>query len=169
MEVRDVEGVIDQPDARPVLRHACATLAYRAGKVLRGAPPAFSGFKVADKSRTPGQILAHLGDLLDWGLSLAKGRQAWHDSTPSAWDDDVQRFFRSLGALDDFLAGSEPLACPWTRFFSGPLADAFTHVGQLAMLRRIADAPIKGENYYVADIRIGRVGPDQMAPKREFD
>ncbi len=156
-------------DARPILRHACATLAYRGGKAFRGAPPDFQGFRVADGSRTPGQILAHIGDLLDWALSLAKGQQAWHDSAPGKWDDDVQRFFRALGALDAFLAGPEPLACPWTRFFSGPVADAFAHVGQVAMLRRIANAPIRGENYYAADIQAGRIGPDQPAPRREFD
>jgi hypothetical protein len=161
--------VLDQIDAKPWLRHSCATLAYRGAKVLRDAPPTFSTFRVSERSRTPGEILAHIGDLFDWALSLAKGQQAWHDSPPGTWDEDVQRFFRTLGALDDFLSGPEPLACPWTRFFAGPIADAFTHIGQLAMLRRVAGAPIKGENYYKAEIQTGRIGPVQATPRREFD
>jgi hypothetical protein len=156
-------------DARPWLRQACATLAYRGGKALRGAPPAFGSFRAGGTARTPSEILAHIGDLLDWALSLAKGKQVWHDSQPDDWDNDVQRFFRTLTMLDECLAGSEPLAFPWQRFFAGPIADAFSHVGQLAMLRRLAGAPIKGENYYKADIQVGRVGIDQAAPKREFD
>ena len=160
---------VDDIDARPMLRQACAVLAYRGGKALRGAPPGFGAFKAGETSRTPSQIVAHVGDLFDWALSLAKGQQAWHDSAPATWDEDVQRFFRTLEALDRFLAGPEPLACPWTRFLAGPVADAFAHIGQLAMLRRLAGAPIKAENYYKADIQIGRVGIDQAAPRREFD
>ena len=156
-------------DARPWLRHACATLAYRGGKALRDAPDGFGSFSVGAASRTPSQILAHTCDLFDWAVSLVRGQQAWHDSTPGAWDADVERFFRTLGELDALLAGSGPLPCPWTRLFSGPIADAFTHIGQLAMLRRLAGSPVKGENYYAADVEIGRVGRDQAIPRREFD
>jgi hypothetical protein len=156
-------------DARLWLRHACATLAYRGGKVLRAAPPEFGAFRAGPGSRTPAEILAHICDLLDWALSAVRGKQVWHDSRPGAWDDDVGRFFRTLTTLDGELAGAGPLPCPWTRLFQGPFADAFTHVGQLAMLRRIAGVPVKGENYYGADIDIGRVGFEQAAPRREFD
>jgi hypothetical protein len=157
-------------DARLWLRHACATLAYRGGKVVRDAPEGFGRFSIGAGSRTPSDILAHICDLFDWALSLARGQQAWHDSTPRAWDADVERFFRTLGELDAVLAaGPGPLPCPWTRLFAGPIADAFTHIGQLAMLRRIAGSPVKGENYYKADIEIGRVGSVQPLPAREFD
>ena len=151
------------------LRHAVATLAYRGGKTLRGAPASFAAFAVSPATRTPAQILAHIGDLLDWALLLADGKHAWHDSTPLSWEQEVARFFRGLQALDTRLASGAALGFPAEKLFQGPIADAFTHVGQLAMLRRLAGAPIKGENYFRAEIAAGRVGPDQPAPGREFD
>jgi hypothetical protein len=154
---------------RELLRHIVATIAYRGGKAVRGAPPAFAAFAVSDKTRTPARILAHVGDLFDWALSIAKGKQAWQDSTPLAWDDEVARFFRTLGAFDAYLASNEALAAPAEQLFQGPLADALTHVGQLTMLRRLSGAAMKSENYYRADIAAGRVGSEQIPPKREFD
>ena len=154
---------------RELLRHIVATIAYRGGKAVRGAPPAFAAFAVSDKTRTPARILAHVGDLFDWALSIAKGKQAWQDSPPLAWDDEVGRFFRTLGAFDAYLASNEALAAPAEQLFQGPLADALTHVGQLTMLRRLSGAAMKSENYYRADIAAGRVGSEQIPPKREFD
>ena len=92
----------------------------------------------------------------------------WRDAGPKLWDEDVDRFYSTLAAFDGRLNSSEPLQAPIDKLFQGPVADALTHVGQLAMMRRLAGAPIKGENYYVADIAGGRVGRDQSAPKREF-
>jgi hypothetical protein len=114
------------------------------------------------------QILSHVSDLFDWALSLAKGKQFWHDSKPLPWPQEVERFFQSLRNLDDYLAGSDPIHASPEQLFQGPVADALNHIGQIAMLRRLAGAPIKGENYYQADIAVGRVGKDQPAPKREF-
>jgi len=151
---------------RELLRHTVTTLAYRGGKAVRGAPAEFADFNGAEK--TPGKILAHVGDLLDWALSMADGTRQWHDSTPLPWDQEVQRFFKALKSFDDYLASTQPLQAPAEKLFQGPVADALTHVGQIAMLRRLAGAPIKGENYYGADIVVGRVGPEQTPPKREF-
>ena len=158
----------DSAGARELLRHAVATLAYRGGKTLRGAPADFGQFSIGPTSRTPGKILAHIGDLLDWALSIAKGAQTWRDS-PDEWETDVQRFFDGLRRLDDYLGSDEPLAAPPEKLLQGPIADALTHVGQLAMLRRLAGAAVKGENYFKADVTAGRVGPEQAAPRREFD
>jgi hypothetical protein len=155
--------------ARQLLRHTVATAAYRGGKTLRGAPEHFAGFHIGDKTRTPAQILAHLGDLFDWALSIAEGKQAWHDSTPLPWNAEVERFFAALKNFDDYLASAEPLHAPAEGLFQGPIADALNHIGQLAMLRRLAGSPVKGENYYKAEIAAGCVGPEQPAPRREFD
>jgi len=155
--------------ARELLRHALATLAYRGGKAVRGAPASFAEFRAAESTRTPVQILAHIGDLMDWGLSIARGQQKWHDSTPLPWDEEVKRFFSALKQFDDFLASQQPLQAPVEKLFQGPVADALTHVGQIAILRRIAGAAIRGESYFVAEIVTGRVGAEQAAPKREFD
>lgn len=153
---------------RQLLRHTVATVAYRGGKALRGAPESFANFAVGEKPRTPGQILAHIGDLFDWALSIARGEQTWNDSKPRPWNEEVERFFAALKKFDDYLASGEVLRAPAQSLFQGPIADALTHVGQLAMLRRLAACPIKGENFFKAEIVAGRVGSEQTAPRREF-
>jgi hypothetical protein len=152
-----------------LLRHTLATLAYRGSKALRGAPAEFAGFSARPGTRTPLELLTHIGDLLDWALAHAKGEPAWHDSKPLPWDQEKARFFAALAAFDAYLNSDQPPHAPAEKLFQGPIADALTHVGQLAMLRRLAGEPIKGENYYVADIAAGRVGEDQAPPRREFD
>jgi hypothetical protein len=136
--------------------------------VLRDAPESFAKFQPPEKARTPEQILTHIGDLFDWALSMAKGTQVWKDSEPLPWAKEVNRFFASLQSFDDYLAGDAALHASPEKLFQGPVADALNHVGQLAILRRMAGFPIKGENYFKADIAVGRVGPQQVAPKREF-
>jgi len=162
--------VIAIPDlTRQVLRHTLATVAYRAGKALRGSPEHFSSFHIGDKTRTPAQILGHMSDLFDWALSIAQGNQTWHNSTPLPWDAEIGRFFAALKKFDDYLASSEPLHASAEELFQGPVADSLTHVGQISMLRRLAGSPVMGENYYRADIAAGRVGLEQSAPRREFE
>ena len=151
------------------MRHTVATIAYRGGKAVRGAPAEFAEFRAGETTRTPAQILAHVGDLMDWALSMARGKEDWHNSTPLPWHEEVRRFHAALQALDDYLASAEPLAVTAERLFQGAIADALTHVGQIAMLRRIAGCPIKSENYSRAVVVAGRVGSEQTAPKREFD
>jgi hypothetical protein len=152
-----------------LLRHTVATLAYRGGKAMRGAPQGFEAFQAAIGSRTPGEILAHIGDLFDWALTLANGEQAWRNSMPLDWDAGVARFFATLDAFDRRLASGQPLAATPEKLFQGPIADALTHVGQIAMLRRMAGSPCRGENYFVAHIETGRVGVTQAAAAVEFD
>jgi hypothetical protein len=154
---------------RDFLRHTLATLAYRGGNAVRKAPAGFAETRSCESGRTAAQILAHIGDLLDWGLSIARGKQSWNNAEPLAWDKETDRFFAALKRFDDYLASAEPLNAPAEKLFQGPLADALTHVGQIAMLRRMAGGPVKAENYFVADIVTGRVGPKQTAPKMQFD
>ena len=159
----------DSDSKREMLRHTVATLAYRGAKAVRGAPDSFGAFKAFKTTRTPAEILAHVGDLLDWALSIAKGNEAWHDSKPRPWKQEVKRFHTALNRLDKYLASQQKLVASCERIFQGPIADALTHVGQIAMLRRIAGEPIKGENYSRAKIEAGRVGSRQSKPRREFD
>jgi len=154
--------------ARQMLRHALATVAYRGGKAIRGAPESFATFRLGDASRTSAQLLAHLGDLYDWGLSMAAGKQAWHDSVPLEWGREVERFFDCLKKFDDYLASNAALHAPIEGLFQGPVADSLTHIGQIAMMRRLAGCPIKAENYFKAEIITGRVGTKQAAPRQEF-
>jgi len=151
------------------LRHVVATLAYRAAKVLRDAPPDFSAYRPGETSRSAGEILAHLCDLLDWALSIAQGAETWPGSTAQPWDSDSARFFAALTALDNCLGSDAKLHAPAGRLFQSALADALTHVGQLAMMRRLAGAPVRGENYYLANIEIGRIDAGQLPEVAEFD
>jgi hypothetical protein len=151
------------------MRHCLATIAYRAGKVLRDVSESFAKFQPPEKARTPEQILAHMGDLQHWALSMASGKPAWKDSEPRPWAEEVQRFFAALKQFDDYLASDAQLHASPEKLFQGPVADTLNHVGQIAMLRRMAGLPVKGENYFMADIAAGRVGVEQPSPKREFD
>jgi hypothetical protein len=161
---------MDNPDTkREMLRHTVATLAYRGAKAVRDAPETFASFHASETTRTPAQILAHIGDLLDWGLSIAKGAEAWNNSEPLPWDQEIARFHQGLESFDNYLASDAEISATCERLFQGPIADALTHVGQLTMLRRIAGGPIKGENYSRAKIEAGRLGTEQSTPKREFD
>ena len=154
---------------RDFLRHCLATLAYRAQRTLSNAPEGFAEFHAHIGVRTPGQILAHLGDLLDWARSMVEGNPQWRESQPLAWDKGIARFYAGLKALDEYLASGNSMQAPAEKLFQGPVADALTHVGQLAMLRRAAGSPVKGENYYVAEISVGNVGANQPVPVRQFD
>ena len=158
------------PDSKlHMLRHTVATLAYRGGKALRGAPAGFSEFRPAAGTRTPREILAHVCDLFDWAVKMADGVHEWRPQPARSWEEDTARFFAALEAFDRRLGSGAPLGFDAEHLFQGPVADALTHVGQIAMLRRMAGAPVKGENYVRAQIAAGRVGADQAAPVFEFD
>jgi hypothetical protein len=154
---------------REFLRHTVATLAYRGGKAVKDAPDTFGAFKTGATTRTPLEILAHIGDLLEWALTMAKGKPAWKDAAPLAWNEEVERFFTGLKNLDEYLASDQPLANSVEKLFQAPVADALQHVGQINLLRRLADAPIRGENYFKAEIETGRVGAEQSEKRVEFD
>ena len=155
-------------DTRQFLRHATATIAYRGAKALRGAPPEFARFKAGPTTRTPLEILAHIGDLLEVSARRLRGPTQWKEATPDTWERQVARFHAALASIDEALASDAPIEVALDRWYQGPFADSLTHVGQLAMLRRLAGARITGENYARAEIVAGRIGPDQTAPRREF-
>jgi hypothetical protein len=151
------------------LRHTLATLSYRGSKTLRDVPAGFPAFFPNEGTRTPLEILAHIGDLLEWALTMAKGQTAWPNHAAVSWDEEAERFYAGLERLDEQLASGARLGEEAEKIFQGPIADALTHVGQLGMLRRMAGGAVRGENYFVAEIRVGRVGREQAAARREFD
>ena len=156
-------------DSSPILRHLLATLAYRAAKVLRDAPDGFGAASFGDATRRPTLIVAHLADLMAWGVTLVQDNVAWKAEGGGDWDVEVARFFANLAALDRALSSLPLAAGAAEKLIQGPLADALTHVGQLAMLRGMAGAPVRPESYARATVTAGRVGPDQPTPGREFD
>ena len=169
METRTSRPLDSSEPARAVVRHLSATLAYRAAKVLRDVPAGFGAAAFAEGVRSPARIVAHMADLIAWGVTLAHGEYIWKAEGGDDWDVEVERFFRNLAALDAALANDGPFPGSIEQLLQGPLADALTHVGQLAMLRGMIGAPVRPESYARADIVIGRVGRDQAASAREFD
>jgi hypothetical protein len=155
--------------ARATVRQLAATLAYRAAKVLRDVPPGFGDTTFGPATRRPVQIVAHMADLMAWGISMAHGGREWKPDGSDDWDREVARFFDGLAALDVALAAEGPFAGMIDKIIQGPLADALTHVGQLALLRGMSGAPVRPESYARATIVVGRVGPDQAPPGFEFD
>jgi hypothetical protein len=137
--------------------------------VLRDVPPQFAEFSIGTATRTPVQIVAHMADLMTWALRTAEGEILWRAEGGREWDKEVRRFFDGLAALDQFLASDTPLGNPGELLIQGPLADALTHVGQLALLRGAAGVPVRPESYARAEIVAGRVGIQQAPPGREFD
>lgn len=154
---------------RAVVRHLAATLAYRAAKVLRDTPPEFAKGSVGASTRPPIRIVSHMADLMAWAISLAHGDSIWKAEGSDDWDVETKRFFDNLATLDHELAADGAFTGSIEKLIQGPLADALTHVGQLAMLRGMSGAPVRPESYARASIVAGRVGPDQAPPGREFD
>jgi len=158
-------------EIRQFLRHATATIAYRGAKTLRGAPPEFAHFKAGPTTRTPLELLAHIGDLLEVSAARLRGPAQWDPKPPDHWANQVARFHQALASIDEALASDAPIDVDLARWYQGPFADSLTHIGQLAMLRRLSGHPMKGEAYFYAPIEAGRVGAEQQAtdPKFEFD
>jgi hypothetical protein len=155
----------DDPTTRLILRHLLATIAYRAGKAIRGTPDAFGQHRQTPDSPSSADIVAHMGDLMEWVLRLLRGEWTFTKATPLPWHQEIARFYRTLKAVDDELASGAPIRWDPAKVIQGGLADALTHTGQLAMLRRLSGHKMKGESYARAEIVIGRVGPDQTPPE----
>jgi hypothetical protein len=152
-----------------LLRHTLATLAYRAEKALREAPPEFGAFRLGEGSRTAVEVVSHMGDLMEWGERMAKGEYQWAPTPASTWAHACDRFFDALASFDRALAASTFEKYAPGVIFQGPIADALTHVGQIAIMRGVAGAAVRPESYARAEITVGRVGRDQSATRREFD
>ena len=152
-------------EKRDLLRHFLAALAYRTQKALRDAPPEFENFKAGDGVRTPKELVRHITSVLGYARTLFTGGQYWPQPLPSL-DEEVIRFHEMLESLATHFESNEPMQRLMSpeQLLQGPLSDAMTHVGQLAMLRRLAGAPVPPENFVVADINVDRLGKQQAPP-----
>jgi len=148
---------------RTVLRHFLAALAYRTQKALRGAPESFPDFRAIDNVRTPHELLWHMSGVLGYARTLLVGG-VWQPERVS-FADEVRRFHELLQDLDQHLdAGTALRGVSVEQLLQGPLSDAMTHAGQLAMLRRFAGSPVPSENFIFAEVRAGHLGPEQSLP-----
>ena len=160
---------MSSPPSHLWLRHTVATLAYRAEKALRDAPPGFPEFRASSHSRSALALVAHLGDLMEWAERMARGEARWQAVPQPSWAAAIDRFFCGLAALDIALTEMPSESLRHEVIFQGPVADALTHVGQLTMMRGMAGAPVRPESYARANITAGRVGRDQDGARSEFD
>ena len=145
---------------REALRHMVATVAYRGGLAVSDAPESFAEYRAHEMTRTPREILAHIGDLLEGSLYLGKGELVHLTSAPLPWKEEIARFFSAVKKFDSYLASGSLLACPVEKLIQGPIGDAFTHVGQIVMLRRMAGRPIRVAEYFTAEIVAGELNEE---------
>ena len=141
-----------QDQKRELLRHLVATIAFRGNVAIRDAPDEFAGFKIADGVRTPAEILAHIGDLLQGSVYLLRGEMVYLNAEPLPWSQEAARFFSAIKELDSFLASDTHIDIPIEKLTQGPIADALTHIGQIIILRRAAGSPVRTEGYFQAEI-----------------
>lgn len=132
-----------------------ATIAFRGNVAIREAPGTFASFRLSDDIRTPAEILAHIGDLLEGSVYLLKGEMRYLNAEPVPWDEEVARFYSAIRDLDSFLASGTTIGIPIEKLMQGPIADALTHIGQIIILRRAAGCPVRTEPYFGADIKPG--------------
>jgi hypothetical protein len=150
-------------ETRQLLQHFLAALAYRTQKALRDAPASFADFRIGPTSRTPHELLWHMTGVIGYARTMLRGGTFVPPGV--SFTEEIVRFHDTLAALSaDF--GDDTLTARITdeQFLQGPLSDAMTHAGQLAMLRRLAGAPVASENFIYAQIRSDNVSAEQPAP-----
>ena len=146
-----------------LLRHFLASIAYRATKAIKDAPGCYPELDIGKGFRTPREILHHITGVLSYAHSFYEH----YDTTyfeDKPWDGEVKHFYETLTNLDRSLREKSPGEVTEEQLLQGPLSDSMAHIGQLLMLRRLADSPVPAENFIYADIRKGVVGPDQPEP-----
>jgi hypothetical protein len=151
-------------EKRRLLRHFLASLAYRTQKALRDAPPGFAAFRAARGVRTPHQIVWHMTNVLGYARTFLIGG-TWRPPMRQDFSEEVLRFHEVMMDLSHhFEAGTPFRGTTPENVLQGPFSDAMTHVGQLAMMRRLYGSPVPPENFIVADIDPTHLGPDQPPP-----
>jgi hypothetical protein len=155
-----------------ILRHLLATLAYRGGKAIRGAQPSFADFQPEGAKNTPLALLSHISDLVEWAhrwtMQATGAAPEYRTAQPKTWREDTGRFHDALASFDKHLASGAAIPDILDSLLQAPIADAFTHIGQIALLRRLSGDPVAGEAFRLAPIEIGRLGREQGPPGREF-
>ena len=150
--------------SRRLLQHFLAALAYRTQKALRGAPVGFAEFRAGPTVRTPHEIVWHMTGVIGYARTFLHGG-AFQPPRLDTFAAEVDRFHSTLQAIQrDFADESLNATISDEQFLQGPLSDAMTHAGQLAMLRRMFGDPVAPENFIYAGIRAQNVSPDQPAP-----
>jgi hypothetical protein len=139
------------------LRHYLASLAFRFRHVIRGAPEGFGDFKAAADGRTPREIVRHMTGLL-WFVHYRYMPFELKSPPMLPWQEEVDRFLEVLALLDEHFVKERPLRVEEPSFatlFQGPLVDVATHIGQLALLRRLAGSPVEEISYMRSEMRLG--------------
>ena len=156
----------EQFEKRAIMAHFLAAVAYRTQKALQGAPESFANFRAREGVRTPHELIQHMTSVLGYARTFFVGGN-WRPERLPTFDAEIHRFHEILESLRDHLLSDEPLReVSFEQLLQGPLADAMTHAGQLALLRRLHGHPVPPENFVYADISSTNVGPNQPPPAR---
>ncbi|HUR96717.1 MAG TPA: hypothetical protein VMZ26_01490 [Pyrinomonadaceae bacterium] len=151
-------------DKRHMLRHFLAALAYRTQKAVRGAPDSFADFEAGNDVRTPKELVRHITSVLGYARTFFIGGEYRPEPLPT-FRDEIQRFHAMLADLGEHLTDGTPLrALTEEQLLQGQFSDAMTHVGQLAMLRRLHGDPVRSENFIHAAISPENLSIDQPDP-----
>jgi hypothetical protein len=149
-----------------LIQHFLAALAYRTQKALRYAPPEFASFSAGQSVRTPHELVNHMNSVLGYAGTFFLGGSYRAPQLPE-FAAEVERFHETLTNLARLVEiESEWQSITPEQLLQGPLSDAMTHAGQLAMLRRLSGHPIPPENFVFAEIEAAKLGPDQALPAR---
>ena len=150
---------------RELLRHFLGAIAYRTQKALRDAPEHYATFSAGNRVRTPTELIRHMASLMGYVRTFFRGGTYSASPLPT-FKEEIERFHALVQEMGALLASDAKCSLTTEQLLQGPFADAMTHVGQLAMLRRLADSPVAPENFIYADIRADRLQADQPPPAR---
>ena len=132
---------------RALLKHFLAAIAYRTLKALRSAPSSFPDFRAGRTCGRPHELVWHMTGVVGYARTLFAGGE-WRPARMDGFAEEVRRFHDVLADLATIIgSGAARQEATFERLIQGPLADAMTHVGQLAMLRRLAGSPVEPENF----------------------
>jgi hypothetical protein len=151
-------------ESRALLRHFLASLAYRTQKALSGAPESFADFRAGSGARTPRELIRHMASVLGYARTFFIGG-VFRAEPLESFEAEIERFHSVLSDLAAHLAvATPPRDITLEQLLQGPLSDAMTHAGQLALLRRQAGFPVPSENFLFADVSVDRLGSRQPEP-----
>lgn len=155
-------------EAQRLVRHFLAAIAYRAQKAMRDAPASYWQFESGNRTRPPAALLRHMTSVLGYARTFVVGGHYPVDPDPLPTPEaEQERFHSMLTAVSDLIAPDGTLGTlSAEQLLQGPLADVMTHVGQLAMLRRLAGTPVPPENFIFAAVDARNLSAEQPAPAR---
>ncbi len=135
------------------IQHFLKVLSYRFEKAIHNAAESYPKHASGHGIRTPLELLGHMNGVLEFAISSLKN-QPRRNIPEQSWQEQITLYYEKLKELNQLMQENSFDTDTLERILQGPLADAMTHIGQLAMMRRLANSAIAGENYFAADMSL---------------